>query len=335
MRFGALFLNDVPPDQVVEHAVRAETAGFEYVWTADSHIIWQDPWPIYGVIAQATQRVKFGPLVTNPGSRHWTVTASMLAVLNQLSGGRAVCGIGRGDSARRTLGLKPVTVREFEEAIIGIKGLVAGETVRIDNREHSLPWLEGNADGSEIWGAGYGPKVLDVVGRTCDGFVLQLADPEILEWTWGMVKDAAEKAGRPRDQVKAQILAPAYVSDDEERAHAQLRWFGGSVGNHVADLIKYHSAKEIPAVLTDFIENRPRYDYLKHDTIGNSATEYVPNEINRRFCIMGTVDDHIAKLRHLESLGVDLVTVMFVHDDMAGTMAAYADEIMPALRNPS
>ncbi len=333
MEFGALFLGDPPFDRVVDFAKLAEECGFDYVWTADSHILWMEPWLQYAVIARETERIKIGPMVTNPGTRDWTVLASLLATLNESSDGRAVCGIGRGDSARRTIGQKPVSVKEWERSIPVIKAIAQGESVDYEGHTVQIPWASGHP--VEMWGAAYGPKALGVVGRQCEGYVLQLADPDILQWCRRYLDEAAEAAGRPASAIRTMISAPPYVIEmPEERDHAQsqLRWFAGSVANHVADLIDAHGAQGLPAQLTEFMQQRPEYDYDHHGKPNNPRTEYVPDEINERFCVIGTADEHVAKLKHLESLGMEVFTGYFIHDNIEATMRAYGDHIIPQFK---
>src|SRR5262245_64127643 len=107
---------------VVELARKAEDAGFDYVWTFDSHLLWQEPFVIYSQILATTQRVVVGPMVTNPGTRDPSVTASLFATLNEMYGNRTICGIGRGDSALRTLGIKPTTLAELRDCVLEIRG---------------------------------------------------------------------------------------------------------------------------------------------------------------------------------------------------------------------
>ena len=332
MEFGALFLGDPPVSRIVELAKKAEDLGFDYVWLADSQVLWQDCWVTFALIAEATERVKIGPCVTNPVTRDPSVLASQLGTLDEISGGRMVCGIGRGDSAVRTIGRRPSTVAQFEDAIHSIRGLVAGGNVERNATDVALPWTDGRE--MEMWGAGYGPRVLDVVGRTCDGFILQLTDPDILEWIQPFVRKGAEAAGRDPEAVRAMISGPAYITDDANRAHAheQLRWFAGSVANHVADLISAHGEANFPESLTTFMAGRPKYDYNQHGKVGNPSTEYVDEEVNDRFCVIGTSDDHIAKLKLLEERGADMYTVYFIHDNIEATMEAYGEHVMPALR---
>ena len=107
MDFGVTFQTDPPAWRVVELTKRAEQLGFTHAWTFDSHILWQEPYVIYSQMLSATERIMVGPLVTNPATRDPSVTASLFATLNDMFGNRTICGIARGDSARRVLGKKP------------------------------------------------------------------------------------------------------------------------------------------------------------------------------------------------------------------------------------
>ena len=320
-----------PRSRVVELTRRAEELGFSHAWTFDSHILWQEPFVIYSQMLAATERIVVGPMVTNPVTRDPTVTASLFATLNDMYGNRTICGIGRGDSAQRVLGKKPTTLAQTEEAIHIIKELAEGRSIETPAGEVRIPWVR---DGKlDVWMAGYGPKALALVGQVADGFILQLADPAILRWTVDKVREAAEDAGRDPAELAICVAAPAYVGDDLAHAREQCRWFGGMVGNHVADLVRrYGEDGEIPQALTDYIKAREGYDYAHHGRAGNPDTEFVPDEIVDRFCVLGTVDDHVAKLRELESLGVTQFSVYLMHDAQDETLEAYGRSIIPAMK---
>jgi probable F420-dependent oxidoreductase len=245
-------------------------------------------------------------------------------------GNRTICGIGRGDSVVRVLGRKPTTLRHLEEAMRVIKDLAEGREADYGGVNVKIPWVE---DGKlDVWMAGYGPKALSLVGRKADGFILQLADPVILEWTMKHVHDAAREAGRDPKEVKICVAAPAYVGGDLDHQRDQCRWFGGMVGNHVADLVsRYGEDSEVPHALTDYIKARQGYDYSHHGQAGNPATDFVPDNIVDRFCVLGTVEDHVAKLGKLKDLGVDQFNIYLMHDAMEETLDAYGEEIVPAL----
>ena len=180
--------------RVVDLAKRAETYGFSHVWTFDSHILWQEPFPIYTQILAQTRNVIVGPMVTNPTTRDWTVTASLFATLNEMFGNRTVIGIGRGDSAVRVINGKPTTLVALREAIHVIRELANGRAVGYRGSTIRFPWAAKSR--VEVWVAGYGPKALQLIGETGDGFILQLADPDITAWTIGAVRKAAEESGR-------------------------------------------------------------------------------------------------------------------------------------------
>ena len=332
MDFGVVLQTSPPVRRVIDLAKRAEANGFTHVWVFDSHVLWQEPFIILSQILAATERVVVGPMVTNPGTRDWTVLASTFATLNDIYGPRTICGIGRGDSALRYIGRKPRTLAEMTEAMRIIKGLVAGKTVDYRGVELRFPWVEQGWD-LPVWGAGYGPRALDCIGRNADGFVLQLADPQILEWTLGAVGEAAAAEGRALGSVATCVVAPAYVGDDLAHQREQLRWFGGMVGNHVADLISRYgeNSKAVPKALTDYIKGRESYDYAHHGQAGNPSTEFVPDDIVDRFCVVGRVEDHIAKLTRLRDMGADHFAIYLMHDAEQETLDAYGKSIIPVL----
>ncbi|AHY45354.1 F420-dependent oxidoreductase, CPS_4043 family [Rubrobacter radiotolerans] len=330
MEFGVTFQTDPPASRVVELTKLAEACGFTHAWTFDSHILWQEPYVIHSRMLAETERIVVGPFVTNPATRDPSVTASTFATLNELYGNRTVCGIGRGDSAQRVMGRRPTTLKQVEDAMYVIKELAEGREIEVNGNRVSIPWVvDGRLD---VWLAGYGPKALDLVGRKADGFILQLADPVILRWTLRRVREAAEKAGRDPDGIKVCVAAPAYVGDDIEHQREQSRWFGGMVGNHVADLVsRYGEGADIPAALTDYIKAREGYDYAHHGKAGNPSTDFVPDAVVDRFCVLGTAEQHIEKLHVLRDLGVDQFNVYLMHDAKEETLRAYGERIIPTV----
>ncbi len=330
MDMGVVLQCTPPAARVVDLAKKAEMHGFDYVWTFDSHILWEEPYVIYSRILDETRKVKVGPMVTNPATRDITVTASVFATLNEMYGNRTVIGIGRGDSAVRVTNGKPVTVAELREAVVQLHDLTNGRPIDYKGSTIRLPWAHDG--GTEVFVAAYGPKVLALTGEVGDGFILQLADPQIAAWTIEAVRNAAEAAGRNPDDVYICVAAPAYVTDDIAHARDQLRWFGGMVGNHVADIVeRYGEGGGVPKALTEYIKNRQGYDYNQHGRAGNTHTDFVPDEIIDRFCIIGPPEEHIRRLEELKALGVDQFAVYLQHDDKDHTLMEYGDRILPAI----
>jgi probable F420-dependent oxidoreductase len=316
---------------------RAEAAGFGYGWTFDSHVLWQETFVIYPRILAETSSIVIGPMVTNPGTRDWSVIASMFATLNDMYGNRTICGIGRGDSARRYIGQAPVTLATLSDAMSVIKGLAEGREVTHHGQPLRIPWVTPGAS-LPVWMAAYGPKALRLVGEQADGFILQTADPHIARWTFGAVRKAATDAGRDPASITMCVAAPAYVGTDLPHQREQLRWFGGMVGNHVADLVARYGTdgavpleNQVPRELTDYIAGRQAYDYSHHGQAGNPSTDFVPDEIVDRFCLLGPARAHVERLRELAEIGADQFALYLMHDDEEATLDAYGEEIIPAL----
>jgi probable F420-dependent oxidoreductase len=327
LSFGVCFMADPPVSRVVELAKLAEDNGFDYAWIWDSHVLWQEVTPIFALMAQATERLRMGPCVTNPITRDPTVTASSLATLNEISGGRMDMGIGRGDSARRVIGKTPVTLDRLEWATVLIKDLAEGREVDYEGTKIQLKWATGSLP---VWIAAYGPKALRLAGRIGDGVIIQLADPFLIEWFLRYVREGAEEAGRSFDDIKVMSAAPAYVTDDLSHARDQVRWFPALVSNHVVDLVKRYEPKDLPQAFTDFIEAREHYDYSDHGRTGAEHAEFVTDEVVDRFCVIGTVEECLRKLKELESVGVHQFNIYSMVDNPEGVIRTFGKELVPA-----
>ncbi len=146
------------------------------------------------------------------------------------------------------------------------------------------------------------------------------------------MRTAAEQAGRNPDDVTICVAAPAYVGDDLAHIRDQCRWFGGMVGNHVADIVgRYGEASDVPSALTDYIKGRQGYDYNEHGQAGNVHADFVPDEIVDRFCLLGPVDVQLERLAELRELGVHQFSIYLQHDAKDATLQAYGEHVLPAL----
>ncbi|QEE60325.1 TIGR03842 family LLM class F420-dependent oxidoreductase [Salinibacterium sp. dk2585] len=334
MDFGAVLQTNPPSARTVQLAKLAEAHGFSHVWTFDSHLLWQEPYVIYSRILAETDKVIVGPMVTNPATRDWTVTASTYATLNEMYGNRTICGIGRGDSAVRVTNGAPTTLKTLRESIHVIRELANSRPVEYNGATLQFPWSRGST--LDVWVAAYGPLALKLTGEVGDGFILQMADLDVAEWMIKTVRDAAANAGRDPMSIKFCVAAPMYITDDADAARAhmrdQCRWFGGMVGNHVADIVaKYGEGSAVPEALTDYIKGREGYDYNEHGRAGNTHADFVPDEIVDRFCVLGTASDHIEKLKALAELGVDQFAGYLQHDNKEETLRVYGETVIPAL----
>ena len=332
LSFGVTVLPDPPYKRLVELMRLAERNGFEYGWTYDSHVLWQESFPLLTLAAEATTTMKLGHCVTNPGTRDPTVLASGYATLHDISNGRMVMGIGRGDSARRYIGQQPVKVAEFERRLRMIRDFMNGREVEWNGKELHLKWVRPELPEIPMWVAGYGPKALAVAGRVGDGVIIQLADPVIVKWIMDTARAAAEEAGRDPSQLRCIVSAPTFVSDDVAQARDQVRWFPAMVSNHVMDLVeRYGYDSQIPHELTEFVRVRKFYDYDDHSRVGAKHGEFVTDEICDRFCVLGSPEQAIAKLRELEAVGTDQFNIYLMTEGQDDVLGAYGTQIIPEL----
>jgi probable F420-dependent oxidoreductase len=321
------------PEHSIERTIaltrQAEAAGFTYGWLFDSHVLWKDVYPLLTLMAINTTTMRLGTCVTNPATRDITVTASVLATLDEISGGRMDLGIGRGDSAQRVLGRTPVTARTLDRAVSIIRDLVEGRTTTYLDAELDLSWT--GRWKLPVWIAGYGPMVLGMTGRVADGVILQLADVDLIRWMAGMVRDAAVEAGRDPAAIRVQAAAPAHVGPIEE-CRERVRWFPALVSNHVVDLVNKYPREQLPDALTSYIVDREGYDYRHHAEVGSDNAQFVSDEVADRFSIVGPPEEHVRRLLELHDAGVHQFNLYLMNGDEEAQLEAYGRSVIPAIR---
>jgi probable F420-dependent oxidoreductase len=327
MQFGITLKPDISIERIVGLTRQAERAGFEYGWIFDSHILWMEPYPLLTLMATNTERMRLGTCVTNPATRDLTITASLFATLNLISGGRMELGIGRGDSSRRVMGKKPASWSQLEAAVREFRDLTSGREVQHDGQPTRLTWAQ---KPPRIWIAGYGPKVLHMAGRVADGIILQFADPALIDWCMGFVKEGARAAGRDIREIEVMAAAPVWVSDDLSIGRERVRWFPALVSNHVMDLIRQYKPEDLPPALTSYVQDRGHYDYQHHCEVESDNADFVSDEVVDRFCLLGPAKVHQEKLRALAAVGVTQFNIYLMCGDEEETLDIYKRDVIPA-----
>jgi len=206
-----------------------------------------------------------------------------------------------------------------------------GRKVEWNEKELQLEWVRDELPDIPMQVAGYGPRALGVAGRVGDGVIIQLADPQIIQWIMETARNAAEEEGRDPDELQCIVCAPSHISNDLADAREQVRWFPAMVSNHVMDLIERYGtdSDEIPAALTDFVKARKFYDYKEHSRVGAKHGEFVTDEICDRFCVLGNAEQATEKLRELESICVDQFNIYLMTHGQEETLVSYGDRIIP------
>jgi len=337
MEFGIAFKGEFDQQRTISITRQVEAGGFDYVWFFDSHILWADPYTKMAVCMDHSERLRFGPLVTNPRVRDWSVAASLFATLAKNSGGRFDMAVGRGDSSMRVMGKKPATLKHLVEFCDAMRAMFRGDKYTYEDcpepvfmdwvGDHELP----------VWIAAYGPKALAVAGEHGDGLILQIADPGLCEWLGKQALDAGKAAGKDMSDYRILSCAPVWVGD-KEKGVEQTKWFPALVGNHIADIVEKYGADSdlVPSSMTNYIAERRGdgatgggYNYRQHADKDSDNTYYVSKEVTESFCILGTAEEHVAKIKKLEAAGVTQFTIYLTNGEEERLIAEYADHVIP------
>ena len=329
MDFGFTLKPDHDIERFIALTRRAEAAGFNYGWLFDNHMPFREVYPLLTLMAMNTTHMRLGTCVTNPATREPSVTASALATLDEISGGRMDLGIGRGDSSVRSLGKPPTTMKTLEQAATLIRDLVEGRTTRNEGADLSLPWT--GRWKLPVWIAGYGPMALAMTGRIADGLILQLADPDLIRWMVGLMHESAKTAGRDPASIKVQAAAPAHVGRIEE-CRDRVRWFPAAVSGHVVDLVNRYPSEQLPESLTDYVRERGAANDDRRDEFGASSAASVSDDAVDRFTIVGPPEEHVRRLNELSEAGVDQFNLYLMSGDEEAQLEAYGSTIIPALK---
>ncbi len=334
MEFAITFKGDIDPKRTVALCKMAEQAGFKYAWFFDSHVLWRECYVTMAMCMEHTDHLRFGPCVTNPGVREWSVAASLFATLALQSGGRFDMGLGRGDSSRRVLGKKPLNVETMVEFADTVKRLVRGESVHYDEDAApvQLPWANGYE--MPVWIAAYGPKALKAAGEAGDGLIIQLADPWLVKWFTDQAVSAGRAAGRDMSSYRVMSAAPVWVGD-MQKAREQTRWFPAMVGNHVADIVERYGkggASDIPQRLTDYIEGRKGYDYRHHADKDADHLDFITEDIIDSFGVLGPVEEHVRKLKEIEAAGATQFNIYLMCGEEERMVEEYGTHVLPAFQ---
>ena len=342
--FSFGLMTDTTP-RLGEYARFAEQHGFGYFWLLDSPVNWREMGPYMTLAVMSTERSIIGACCTNPVTRNVAVNASLHATLQELSGGRIVLGIGKGDSAVRRMGERPATLKELKERAPLMQRLASGQDVEYvpsdpsqeswhqqgtDELTLELPWAP--KQHMPLYVAGYGPKVLEWSGGHADGIFMQIAEPTTVEWAVGHLRRGAEQAGRDVSDIEIVLCAPSVVSDDHAAACEAVRGFPAFVSNHVTDMLRYYDEADLPEALVASVKGKGTYDYRHHTDSSADHAAAISDEIADAYTVIGTAERCAEKLNRLKQIGATQLCIYFMGIDEAAmyeTIEVYSREIIP------
>jgi 5,10-methylenetetrahydromethanopterin reductase len=318
-RFGIVFL----PESLAtfgDLCREAEASGFEWVGVADSQSVFHEMYVALTLAALNTSRVRVGPLVTNPQTRHLVVTASAMASVDELSGGRAILGIGSGDSAIYTVGAPPATVAGLEDAVVTLGRLTSGEAVK---REARTWQVHRTGRRIPIYLAAEGPRTLELAGRVADGVIVGLGlTPDVIRLSLAAIERGARAAGRSLADVDVWWFAKTNVADTRAAAVEPIKMALAASANHAFRFTL--EGKGVPAELHEPIHGLQREYNSHHHEIAGAGNAVLTDRwgltdfLVDRFAIAGTPAECVAQVRRAMAAGArQFITTSFVPDPRA------------------
>jgi 5,10-methylenetetrahydromethanopterin reductase len=311
-----------PVEEIGELAERAEDLGFAGVWLADSQSIFRDVFCALTLCAGRTRKLKLATGVTNPVTRHPATLACSFATLDELSGGRAVLGIGVGESSVETLSLRPARIARLEQAAHVLRGLLAGEEVEWDGARIRMTW-QGRP--VPIVFASSGPRSLETAGRVADGVLFQVgATPAMVSYALGHVERGA--AGR---SVTRYMRLACSVDHDREVARSAAASYVAAAAGTVLRSAPTELLDE--ALLGDIRALKEHYDYYQHTSSTAPHAKLVTDRVLDAIAIAGTPEEAVPRFRELVGCGVDEFVLTITSPRPEDTFRILAEEVLPAL----
>jgi 5,10-methylenetetrahydromethanopterin reductase len=301
MKFDIGILASQPLPVIVRQVQLAESLGFDTAWITDTHLVCRELWVTLTACATATSRIRLGPGITVPHTRHISVTASAIATLHELAPGRLVLGVGTGGSASETMGLsvaRTARVATLESMAHALKHLLRGESIRLDTgTDARLAWLPQPVD-IPLYLAGSGPRMLDAAGRLGDGAIMYSGvAPWLLEAALACVRAGAQAAGRAPADVDIAIWAPTSVASDRALARDHVR---GRVASALRHAFPVKWSPEDQAVIDQV---RAAYDSYQHATAASKHRLLVTDRFVDLMALAGTPDDVREQVQRVASVG--------------------------------
>lgn len=336
MDHGVLLVQRRETDRLVEFAQLVEDRGFDLLGLNDSQAIFRELYVTLGVVADHTDHIPIGSTVTNPITRHPTVTASAICSLDELAGGRAFLGIGTGESAVKTIGKEPARLRDTRTYIETVRSLTQGKTVNHDGTEVKIRWVEENETTFDvpIFLSAAGPKTLEMAGAIADGvYIANGVSPDIVEDSIERIKAGAERAGRDPGEVAKWVFTKIQLAETKAAAMNEIRHALAASANFTFRNGNIPSGYE--SAIREF---RDRYEPYEHEQPGATDNAALMEELGLtevfadRFAVTGTPNDCLRQIEELNRMDeVDGLLYPALAEDDFGLVNQIGSEILPRI----
>ncbi|HEU4342661.1 MAG TPA: LLM class flavin-dependent oxidoreductase [Candidatus Binatia bacterium] len=315
--------------EAVERAQRAEALGFEAIFFADSHMNNVDPYQAMAMCAAQTKKIRLGTAVTNMVYRDPTITANSFATLNEISEGRAIIGMGTGDGPVYSLGRTATRLADFEQGLKIIRDLLhdRGLTVpRGKERTSGTVKLKVGRRPVPLFISAEGPRTLRLAGRVCDGVILGTGfDARVLQWARGRIAEGAHETGRDAGAIDIMPAGMICVDDVGARARKRVRARMANRAHHnfrfTMETVPESEIGGVEKFMEGFDISKPIEERVDPDLI----TDY----LLQRFTIAGTPEECAARVKQLESAGIQRILLTPPNTIYNETMEAWGRRVMP------
>jgi 5,10-methylenetetrahydromethanopterin reductase len=325
LSFSVGIYQTAPVVEMIRLTRLAEDLGFETAWLGDSQCLWREAYVTLGALAVSTRSIRLGTSVTNPVTRHLTVTASALCSLAELTGGRVLLGIGRGETAVKLAGARRATLAELRDAVRDIRALCQGTSVRIDGVEARLEYAAMSPTTIPVYLPGLAPRMLALAGEVADGVLLTVgAEPRYVRAGLAALDDGLRAAGRSRAAVRVAARVPCSVSDEADpRRHVR-----SSVALAVLQAKPFAFDDEDRSTIEKI---RQAYDYHRHLSLDAAHGDLVPDRLVDKFAIAGSPTECLERVRGLAACAIDEVNIVLVSPTPDRLLRTFATRIMERL----
>ena len=331
MKFGTI---EIPRSVsgAVANARLAEAAGFDLVGVADSQSVFREAYVTAAMILSQTTRVRVGPTVTNPITRHPAVAASAIATLNEIGDGRCLFGIGSGDSAILNLGEKPFNLAGMRSAVETMKALLRGQHVEWQGREIHTQWVPRPLP---VYIAAEGPKTLELAGEVADGVICGLGlEPEIVARCLEHLRRGAERAGRGLEDLDIWAMARVNVGTDRNTLIREIRMELASTAHHAFRFTL--EGKQVPPAFYDAIRRvQSGYQPRQHEAHGESPNAQLIGDpefleyMAQRFAILGTPKECAEQIRRVREAGISNILFTGFVEERQALIRTLGDSVFP------
>jgi 5,10-methylenetetrahydromethanopterin reductase len=336
MRFGIRVPTQGTPQETGAYAAKVEAAGFDFLWMPDTPLLagrWRDVYVHLTCAALQTSRLRLGPGVTNPLTRHPVATASAILSLDEASQGRADLVVGTGYSSAYIIGRKAATRATMRQSTELWRRIFQGQTTELGGLEISL--MQPHAE-LPIYLAATGPKMLQLAGEIADGVLIQVgAAPGTVAWALEQVEIGMQRAGRKRHEVQRLLVITARVDADKPRAIDHMRPSAAGMYRHQhADTLLRSAGLRVPDTLPTYPRPYPDLSHAVDWEEAKRLTTFVPDEAVEALLAVGPAEEIIERVHALAALDIDAI---WWRDEGSYTrptelMEALSQQVLPHVR---